>query len=75
MFKNGLVSDTHYIDHLTRFDLARMSMLQTKVQAVIAFSKLYQSMGGGATYGENRYQLQDQALAAKAQPTANTDMR
>ena len=75
MFKNGLVSDTHYIDHLTRFDLARMSMLKTKVQAVIAFSKLYQSMGGGATYGENRYQLQDQALAAKAQPTANTDMR
>jgi len=75
MFKNGLLSDTQYIENLTRFDMARMSILQTKVQAVIAFSKLYQSMGGGATYGENRYQLQDQALAAKAPPTANTDMR
>ena len=75
MFKNGLLSDTQYIENLTRFDMARMSILQTKVQAVIAFSKLYQSMGGGATYGETRYQLQDQALAGKAQATANMDVR
>lgn len=67
MFKNGLVSDAQYLENLTRFDLAWISILQTKVQAVIAFSKLYQSMGGGATYGENRYQLQDQALAEKSQ--------
>ena len=66
MYQNGLVSDAQYLENLTRFDLARMSMLQTKVQAVIAFSKLYQSMGGGATYGEKRYQLQDQVLAQKS---------
>ena len=75
MFSKGLLSDSQYREGLARFDLARMSILQSKVQAVIAFSKLYQSMGGGATYGETRYQLQDQALAGKAQVTANMDVR
>jgi outer membrane protein, multidrug efflux system len=65
MFKNGLVSDTQYLEGLTRLDLAKMSILQTKVQLIIAFSKLYQSMGGGATYGDKQYQLQDQTITTK----------
>ena len=70
MFKNGLLSDAQYLEGLTRFDLAQMSILQTKVQAIIAFSKLYQSMGGGATYGENQYQLKDQTLTPKRVATS-----
>ena len=66
MFRKGLLPDTQYREGLARFDQARLSIIQTKVQAVIAFSKLYQSMGGGATYGDNKYQLQDQALTAKS---------
>lgn len=68
MFKKGLLSDMQYREGLARFDLTRISILQTKVQTVIAFAKLYQSMGGGATYGGVRYQLQDQALTTKRDP-------
>lgn len=69
MFKKGLVSDNQYLDGVMRLDMAQMSILQTKVQALIALSKLYQSMGGGATYGDNQYQLKDQALTPKPIPT------
>lgn len=65
MYKKGLLSDMQYREGLARFELARISILQTKLQTVIAFTKLYQSMGGGATYGDVRYQLQDQALTTK----------
>jgi outer membrane protein TolC len=65
MYRNGLLSQTQYLEGSSRFDLARMSILQTKVQTVISLSKLYQSMGGGATYGEKSYRLKDQTLTAK----------
>lgn len=70
MFKKGLLSDVQYREDISRFDLARISLLQSKVQTVIAFSKLYQSMGGGATYGDVRYQLQDQSLTTKSYPNS-----
>ena len=69
MFKNGLLSNTQYLEGSARFDSARMSMLQTKVQTIIALSKLYQSMGGGATYGEKNYSLKDQTIVGKDRET------
>lgn len=65
MYKNGLLSNTQYLEGTARFDLARMSILQSKVQTLIALSKLYQSMGGGATYGEKNYSLKDQTIVGK----------
>lgn len=63
MYQRGLLSNTQFLEGTAQFDLAEMAIVQTKVQTVIAFSKLYQSMGGGATFGENRYQLQDQSIS------------
>jgi outer membrane protein TolC len=69
MFKNGLLSNTQYLESSARFDSASMTMLQTKVQTIIALSKLYQSMGGGATYGEKNYSLKDQTIVGKDRET------
>jgi outer membrane protein TolC len=69
MYKNGLVSNTQYLEGSARFDLAKIAILQTKVQAIIALSKLYQSMGGGATYGDKNYQLKDQTIAERDRET------
>ena len=72
MYRNGLLSQTQYLEASSRFDLARMAILQTKLQTVISLSKLYQSMGGGATYGEKNYRLKDQTLVGKdREPTEN----
>jgi outer membrane protein TolC len=70
MRRNGLLSQTQYLEGSARFDLARMAILQTKVQTVISLSKLYQSMGGGATYGDKNYSLKDQTLIGKDRETA-----
>lgn len=70
MYRNGLLSQTQFLEGSARFDLARMSILQTKVQTVISMSKLYQSMGGGATYGEKNYRLKDQTLSGKDRETS-----
>lgn len=66
MYKNGLISNTQYLEKSASFDLAQIAILQTKVQAIIALSKLYQSMGGGATYGDKNYQLKDQSIADRS---------
>ena len=72
MYRNGLLSQTQYLEASSRFDLARMAILQSKLQTVISLSKLYQSMGGGATYGEKNYRLKDQTLVGKdREPTQN----
>ncbi len=65
MYKNGLLSNTQYLEGSARFDLAKMAILQTKVQTVISLAKLYQSMGGGSTYGDRNYSLKDQTLIGK----------
>jgi len=69
MYRNGLLSQTQYLEAASQFDLARMAILQSKLQTVISLSKLYQSMGGGATYGEQRYSLKDQTLTGKNRET------
>jgi outer membrane protein TolC len=69
MYRQGLLSQSQYLESAARFDLARIAILQTKTQAVISLSKLYQSMGGGATYGENNYSLKDQTLVEKDRET------
>lgn len=71
-FKQGLVSRTQYLEASARFEMTQMSMLQTKVQAIIALAKLYQSMGGGATYGDKNYSLKDQTIIERdREATAN----
>ncbi len=65
MYKSGLIPNTKYLEGSARFELAQIAILQTKVEAVIAFSKLYQNMGGGATYAQEQYRLEDQALFGK----------
>ena len=69
MYKNGLLSNTQYLEGSARFDLAKMAILQTKVQTVISLAKLYQSMGGGSTYGDRNYSLKDQTLIGKDRET------
>lgn len=66
MYKNGLISNNQYLEGSARYDLAKIAILQTKLQAIIALSKLYQSMGGGATYGDKNYQLKDQSIADRS---------
>ena len=71
-FKKGLVSHTQYLEVSARFEMTKMSMLQTKVQTIIALAKLYQSMGGGATYGDKNYSLKDQTIIERdREATAN----
>lgn len=65
MYRSGLLSNSQFLEGSAQFDLAEIAILQTKVQTVIAFSKLYQSMGGGATFGDSKYQLQDQSISGK----------
>ena len=65
MFKSGLLSKMQYLDNAIQFNMARMSILQTKVQSIISLSKLYQSMGGGSTYGDENYMLKDQTIEGK----------
>lgn len=69
MFKSGLLSNTQYLEGSARFDSAKISMLQTKIQTIIALSKLYQSMGGGATYGEKNYRLKNQTIVENDRET------
>ena len=70
MYKNGLLSNTQYLGGSARFELTKAAILQTKVQAIIALSKLYQNMGGGATYGDKNYQLKDQTIAVRDREAA-----
>lgn len=69
MYKNGLLSNTQYLEGTARFDLAKMAILQTKVQTIIALSKLYQGMGGGATYGVKNFSLKDQTIVESDRET------
>lgn len=69
MYKTGLLSHTQFLEGSARFDMAKMAILQTKLQTVISLSKLYQSMGGGATYGEKNYSLKDQTVVGKDRET------
>lgn len=62
MLSSGLLSETQYRQTATQFDLASMAIVQAKIQAIISLSKLYQSMGGGTTYQQADYRLQDQSI-------------
>lgn len=62
MLENGLLSQTQYLQGTAQFSLANMAIVQTKLQTIISLSKLYQSMGGGATYNQEDYRLQDQSV-------------
>jgi len=64
MLRGGLLSETDYLQIAGQFDLATMAMVQTKLETVISLSKLYQSMGGGATYGQDQYSLQEQTIVS-----------
>lgn len=62
MYKSGLLSNTQYLEYSAKFDIAKIAILQTKTQAVISLSKLYQSMGGGSTYKEPTYKVENQEI-------------
>jgi outer membrane protein TolC len=62
MFQKGLLSHSQYLQSVGQFDQANMAIVQTKLQTIISLSKLYQSMGGGATYEQQDYRLKDQSI-------------
>ena len=62
MFKNGLLSETQYLQTAGQFDQANMAIVQAKLKTVTALTTLYQSMGGGATYNLKNYSLKDQSI-------------
>ena len=62
MFKNGLLSGTQYLQSVGQFDQANMAIVQAKLQTITSLTKLYQSMGGGATYNLKNYSLKDQSI-------------
>lgn len=62
MFKSGLLSGTQYLQSVGQFDQANMAIVQAKLQTITSLTKLYQSMGGGATYNLKNYSLKDQSI-------------
>lgn len=62
MFKTGLLSETQYLQSTSQFEQANMTIVQAKLQTITSLTKLYQSMGGGATYNLKNYSLKDQSI-------------
>ncbi|MCD8503699.1 MAG: TolC family protein [Burkholderiaceae bacterium] len=62
MVHNGLLAQTQYLQNLTELDLATIAIIQSKLQAVNSLATLYQSMGAGATFGQDQYRLADQSI-------------
>ena len=62
MLKNGLLSETQYLQSTGQLDQANIAIVQTKLQTITSLTKLYQSMGGGATYNLKDYSLKDQSI-------------
>ena len=62
MLQKGLISQSQYLEMKAKLYLADIAILQTKTQTVIAYSKLYQSMGGGASFGERQYNIEKQLV-------------
>jgi len=57
-----LLSGTQYLQSVGQFDQANMAIVQAKLQTITSLTKLYQSMGGGATYNLKNYSLKDQSI-------------
>lgn len=62
MYKNGLVSMSKYLELKSKLNSSKISILQTKTQSVIAYSKLYQNMGGGASFNEKQFSIDKQSV-------------
>ena len=67
MLQKGLISQSQYLELKAKLYLANIAILQTKTQTLIAYSKLYQNMGGGASFNEKQYSIQKQ-LVKSTQP-------
>lgn len=52
MHRNGLISESQFLENKTQFDLVDALVTQTKLTQLIAMAKLYQSMGAGSLYKE-----------------------
>lgn len=63
MAQNGLLSQTQLLQSASQLELARVSIIQGKLQAIAGLSELYQSMGAGATFAQSQYTLKDQTIA------------
>lgn len=60
MFQQGLLSKSQYLEFKAKLSLANIAILQTKTQTIISYSKLYQSMGGGASFNEKQFSIEKQ---------------
>ena len=47
---------------MTELDLARLSVIDRKLQTISALTTLYQSMGAGATFAQDEYSLRNQSI-------------
>lgn len=70
MLKQGLVSKSQYLEYKASLYLANIAIVQTKTQTVISYSKLYQSMGGGASFNEKQFSIENQ-LVKTSKPNEN----
>lgn len=62
MAQNGLLAQTQYLQNVNEYDLATVGIIQSKLQAISSLATLYQSMGAGATFGQDQYRLADQSI-------------
>jgi outer membrane protein TolC len=62
MLQQGLISKTQYLEFKAKLYLANIAILQTKTQTIISYSKLYQSMGGGASFNEKKFNIEKQMV-------------
>lgn len=70
MLQQGLISKGQYLEFKAKLFLANIAILQTKTQTIISYSKLYQSMGGGASFNEKKFSIEDQ-IVRTIQPNAD----
>lgn len=62
MLRSGLISLSRHLELKSQVEQAHISLLQTKTQSVISYSKLYQNMGGGASFNEKKFSVDNQAI-------------
>ena len=62
MARNGLIPQTQYQQSMTELDLARLSVIDRKLQTISALTTLYQSMGAGATFAQDEYSFRNQSI-------------
>jgi len=57
MYRQGLISQSQFLEARAQYDLVEIALTQTKLTELIALAKLYQSMGAGSIYEEQKLEI------------------